>query len=114
MHSFHLHLHEDRLKCPYRGCGKSFDKPAVLTDHTTLPRQSFYACPHCQSKIDIVVDGLKVVNIKPLDYPKVFESPAKCAHISGFLSAMSMDLTLPDECLACPKVLQCSIRHAQK
>lgn len=85
-----------------------------MTDSTALQRQTFYACPHCQSKIDMIVQGMKVVDIKPIEYPKVFESPAKCAHFSGFLNAISKDMTMPDECLVCPKVLQCSIRQRQK
>jgi hypothetical protein len=62
------------------------------------------------SKLHITVDGLKVVDIKPMEYTKVFESPAKCAHYSGFVSAVSRDIAIPDECLVCPKILQCGIR----
>jgi hypothetical protein len=107
----HFHFHEDRLRCPYKGCGRSFERPAVLTEPDSFLRKSFYACPHCQSKIDLVIEGEKVIDIKPIEYPKVFESPAKCAHYSGFLNAVSMDITLPEDCLVCPKVLQCTVRR---
>lgn len=105
-----LHNHEEKLKCPYKGCGKTFGKPAVLTDTTTIPRQTYYACPHCMSKIDIVADEKKIVYVKPAEYPKVFESPAKCAHYFGFLNAISRETQIPDECLICPKVLQCKVK----
>ncbi len=110
----HIHFHDDRLKCPYKGCGREFDRPTVLTDNSTYPRQTHYACPHCQSKIEVVVDGFKVVDIKPTEYPKVFESPAKCAHYSSLVSSISRDMMMPDDCLLCPKVLQCSIRQSRK
>ena len=106
-----MHVHDERLKCPYKGCGKSFEKPTVLTDSSTMPRENYYACPYCMSKIDIVVDDMKVVEVKPTEYPKVFESPAKCARYVGFLNAMPDDTAIPDECLVCPKVLQCSVRR---
>jgi hypothetical protein len=106
-----LHIHEERLKCPYEGCRKSFEKPAVLTDSSTTPRETYYACPHCQSKIDILVEDLKVVDVKPTEYPKVFDSPAKCARYAGFLNSSRANGTIPDECLVCPKVLQCSVRR---
>ncbi len=97
------------LKCPYKGCEKTFEKPTMLTDQTRIPRESYYACPFCMSKIDIVTENMKVVGVKPVDYPPtVFDSPAKCAHYSGLLG-MSGGV-LPDECLVCPKVLQCDAR----
>ncbi|MEM1539602.1 MAG: hypothetical protein QXK33_04235 [Candidatus Bathyarchaeia archaeon] len=107
MRFFH---HGEKLKCPYKGCGKTFDKPALITDTSTIPRQTYYACPHCMSKIDIVTDNMKVVEVKPVEYPKVFSSPAKCAHYFGFLNTLPKDVPPPDECLVCPKVLQCNIR----
>jgi hypothetical protein len=62
------------------------------------------------SKIDIAVENMKIVGIKPTEYPTVFDSPAKCAHFSEFLNALPPNALLPDECLICPKVLQCNIR----
>jgi DNA-directed RNA polymerase subunit RPC12/RpoP len=109
-----LHLHNEKLKCPYKGCGKAFDKLAVLTDSTVTPRQSYYACPYCQSKLDVMVENLKIVRIRPTEYPKVFESPAKCVHYFGFLNTIPKGITVPEECLVCPKVLQCSVRQNRK
>lgn len=63
------------------------------------------------SKIDIVTHGINVVDVKPVDYPAtVFESPAKCAHFSGLFSQVGLSGPLPDECLVCPKILQCDAR----
>jgi DNA-directed RNA polymerase subunit RPC12/RpoP len=99
------------LKCPYNGCGKNFDKPTVLTDSSVIPRESYYACPYCNSKIDIVVEGINIVGVRATEYPKVFDSPAKCAHYFGFLNSLPKDASLPDECLVCPKVLQCGLKR---
>ena len=109
-----LHLHDEKLKCPYKGCGKSFDKPAVLTDSTMIPRKSYYACPHCQSKLDVLIEGFKIRSLKTIEYPKVLDSPAKCARFNGFLNSFQKDSMIPDECLICPKVLQCSVRQERE
>lgn len=106
-----LHSHKEQLKCPYNGCGKTFDKPTVLTDSSTIPRENYYACPYCSSKIDIIVENMKIVRVKPTEYPKVFDSPAKCAQYFGFLNSLPNEAPIPDECLICPKVLQCSFRR---
>jgi DNA-directed RNA polymerase subunit RPC12/RpoP len=109
-----LHSNKERLRCPYNGCGKSFVKPTVLTDSSGVPRESYYACPYCNSKIDIVVEGMKVVGVRATEYPKVFDSPAKCAHYFGFLDSLPKDAAIPDECLICPKVLQCGVRRRER
>jgi DNA-directed RNA polymerase subunit RPC12/RpoP len=106
----HLHVHDEKLRCPYKGCGKSFDKLSVLTDPSSMPRQTYYACPHCMSKLDVEIEDLKIVGVKPTEYPKVLDSPAKCARYFGFLNTVPGGLDIPDECLVCPKVLQCSLR----
>jgi hypothetical protein len=56
------------------------------------------------------MEGMKIKEIKPTDYPKVFESPAKCAHFFGSLQAFPAEAMPSDECLICPKVLQCNMR----
>ena len=110
--SLHLHGHSEKLRCPYKGCEKTFEKPTVLTEGPGFPRESYFACPFCMSKIDIVTDNMRVVDVRAAEYPsKVFESPAKCAHFSSAFSARPGDAPLPDECLVCPKVLQCDARR---
>jgi len=101
-----------KLKCPYKGCEKTFSKPTVITDVSTIPRQTHYACPHCMSKLEIQTENMKIVGIKPTEYPTVFDSPAKCAHFSGGLGGGYFSAgALPDECLVCPKALQCNERR---
>ena len=108
---FHLKSHKDILRCPYEGCEKGFEKPTLLTDSTNIIRESHYACPHCMSKLEIEIDGMKIIGVKPTEYPKVFESPAKCAHYSSLMSMRPKNAPLPEECLICPKILQCKIRE---
>jgi hypothetical protein len=99
------------LKCPYKGCEKHFNQPTVITDTSTIPRQTHYACPHCMSKLEIVTQNMKVINVKAMDYPTVFESPAKCAHFNGGLGGGYLGSgNLADECLVCPKAMLCDKR----
>jgi DNA-directed RNA polymerase subunit RPC12/RpoP len=112
MPNFHSHTNEE-LQCPYKGCEKKFDRPTMLTDKSTLPSQSYYACPHCMSKIDMVTEKMKVIEVKATEYPAtVFESPAKCAVFAGGLMGSKLaNGDIPDECLVCPKVVQCDARR---
>ena len=110
MRFFHEHQ-TGKLKCPYKGCEKEFDKPTVITDTSVIPRQTHYACPYCMSKLEIATQNQKIISVKPTEYPIVFDSPAKCAHFSGLLHAPGENMLTQDECLICPKVLQCDIRN---
>jgi len=100
----------DKLRCPYKGCEKHFDKPTVITDNSTIPRQTYYACPFCMSRLDIVTEKTKIIDVKAAEYPMVFDSPAKCAHFNGLLNAPPGSMLTQEECLVCPKVLQCNMR----
>ncbi len=105
------HSSQEKLQCPYKGCEKRFDKPTVITDTSVIPRQTHYACPFCMSRLDIVTEKEKIVGVRAIEYPKVFDSPAKCAHFSGLLNAPRDGMSTMDECLVCPKVLQCNMRR---
>jgi hypothetical protein len=98
-----------KLRCPYKGCEKQFDKPTVITDTTVIPRVTHYACPFCMSKLQLITEKEKIIGIKTTEYPTVFDSPAKCAHFGGTVGANQGAVT-SDDCLICPKVLQCNLR----
>jgi hypothetical protein len=107
MRLFHSQGSSDKLQCPYKGCEKHFDRPTMITDDSVIPRQTHYACPYCMSRLELDTAKEKIVGIRATEYPTVFDSPAKCAHFSGLLNAPSGST---DECLICPKVLQCNVR----
>ena len=105
-----FHGHEQKLKCPYKGCEKVFEKPTVITDASVIPRRTHFACPYCMSKLNLITEKNKILEVRPTEYPTVFDSPAKCAHYSSLLHAQGETILTQDECLICPKVLQCDIR----
>ena len=111
MQLFHGH-DEEKLRCPYKGCEKQFDKPTVITDNSVIPRQEHYACPFCMSKLDIKHHNSKIISIKPTEYPTVLDSPAKCAHFSGLLHAPGRKHAKPGRMPYLPK--SNAVQHTQK
>jgi hypothetical protein len=106
MRFFHTH-ESDKLQCPYKGCEKHFDRPTMITDDSVMPRQTHFACPFCMSRLELDTAKDKIVGVRATEYPIVLDSPAKCAHFSGLLNTPP---GTSDECLICPKVLQCNNR----
>jgi hypothetical protein len=109
MRFFHEHQN-GKLKCPYNGCEKEFDTPTVIIDASMIPRETHYTCPHCMSKLDIVTKDTRVIGVNAIESPKVFEPPAQCDYLSGLLNGPRESMFMQEECLMCPKVLQCNIR----
>jgi len=107
-------LHQSgKLQCPYAMCHKTFEKPIVLTDTTKLIRETYYACPHCRSKVEVIVDDPS--NPKLVQGDVLFntsqKAPTQCKHSFGHLGEIPDDADIPDECAVCPKVMQCAIRR---
>ena len=100
------------LHCPYVKCGKVFEKPLALTNTSRTPRETYYACPYCLSKVEIVVKdekSLNSVSVETSDNPREMP-PAECPHHFGHLKNLPEDASIPDECLTCPKLIQCFIK----
>jgi hypothetical protein len=96
--------------CPYSQCRKMFRKALMLTDSSKIPRETYYACPHCLSKVDIAVDDVE--NVSGLSV-KVSEgnglsAVVECPHQFGYLKSLPKDGSIPDKCLTCTNLLHCS------
>jgi DNA-directed RNA polymerase subunit RPC12/RpoP len=106
------------LVCPYGSCGKEFRQPILLASEGELSRESYYACPHCHSKLDLVLkdsrDLSSVEAVASTDL-KVHvaeeKKPESCTYYIGYLKTLSEDAPLPERCLTCPKVMLCFARH---
>jgi len=109
-------LHQSgKLLCPYSACNKAFEKPIVLTDTTKLVRETYYACPHCRSKIEISVEdpyNPKLAQAEDILH-RGQRAPTQCKHSLGYLGFLPENADLPDECAICPKVMQCFVKKHQ-
>lgn len=99
------------LTCPYNECKKGFEKPLVLTDFSSTPRETYYACPHCLTKVDVAMNDsyMDSISVETSDTP-VEQPPAECTHHFGHLKSLPKEAAIPDECLTCSKLLQCLVK----
>ncbi len=108
-------LHQSgKLQCPYTMCNKTFEKPIVLTDTSQLIRETYYACPHCRSKVEIILDDPshpRLTSVEDMFYIGQ-KAPTKCSHHIGYLRELPDNATIPDECAICPRVMQCFIKKS--
>jgi len=97
------------LTCPYIECRKTIQKPLMLIDSSKMPRETYYACPHCHSPLDIIVRnerGLESVSVKASKSAKEV-APQGCPYDLGHLRTLPKNAPLPDRCLACLAIIKC-------
>lgn len=103
----------DGLGCACVHCGRVVSEPVWLTDLSCKPREeTYYACPFCFSRVEIdEVLGESASASRDKSDGKVGGDKkvavAECLHKFGYLKSRSKGSEIPDECLTCPKILQC-------
>jgi hypothetical protein len=130
-------LGADDLVCPYSTCGRTFIQPVLVTDGSRLPRQTFYACPHCMLRLELSFDNNHDgghVHVRAVEEQEMLEKlngadgfrqaqslgegvssmtasrPSKsCRHFLGFLRESPDLKTIPDDCAVCPLIVQCYV-----
>ncbi|MCK4436003.1 hypothetical protein KAU87_04240 [Candidatus Bathyarchaeota archaeon] len=122
------------LVCPYPKCGQAFQQAVMVTDNSKLPRETYYACPHCMLKVELLLHDngagkLGHVSINRVEDESLLSEleighrssgfgeavsnphatrPTKgCKHFLGYLWTNRSCLDLPDECAICPNIVQC-------
>jgi len=118
------------LVCPYSRCGHSFERPVLVTDCSRLPRETYYVCPHCLLRLELLMEGdvgegrvvVKAMEDEGLLSLKgesggeavssvVSNRPSKsCRHFLGYLRSLPASAGMPDECAICPMIMKCYIK----
>lgn len=104
---------EQAIVCPYVKCGKIFSAPIELTVRAEGSLETYYACPHCFSRVSISDNLKKSLSEAPLGALRDASKGIKendvtdCAHFLGYLKTRPKDSPIPDECLTCAAILKC-------
>jgi len=105
--------------CPNSKCHGKIKEPILLTNLSTTPKEQYYACPHCLIKLDIIStqpqkekEEEKREEETPVEPPEKEEKgPSRCAGHFGYLATRPKNAPIPQECLTCPKVLDCVMKR---
>lgn len=101
----------EHLTCPYGECKKGFERPVMLTDYSKMPRETYYACPHCLTKVDIVAKDRNISTVSLGTSEKILEKPPSECHFKfGYLNDLTSNASIPDACLTCSELLHCIVK----
>jgi len=95
--------------------------PVRLTVLSAEPEETYFACPFCFTKVEEAM--AEVVGSVAVEKPKSARERRKkealesgvgarvggCSRHLGYLKGRAKNAAIPDECLVCPKILQCMI-----
>ena len=99
-------------------CGREIGLPIKLTVLSGGPEETYSACPFCLTRVEAAKEEVvtaPVLEKKPERLRRkekmeaVGPSVGGCGHHLGYLKGRAKNAAIPDECLVCPKILQCMI-----
>lgn len=101
------------IVCSYVKCGKNFSEPIELTVRAKDSLETYYACPHCLSRVSVSDKSEKSLSEAPVvasrDTSKDIKENdvADCPYSLGYLKTRPRDSSIPDECLTCASIMKC-------
>lgn len=117
-------LKNQSLVCPNPMCGKTFTKPLKVENLSSGTTKVYEACPYCLTEITVeeavssveqrltTVEEKKAVKLELKE--TIVQQPSaeapKCQHHFGYLSERTSRDKLPEECMLCPKIVQCMLK----
>ena len=106
--------------CQNPSCKKTFTTPLKTLNLQENPSEPYFACPVCLTKAEEVTPKIK--ETPPLKTPvqespqkqastKKSEKPFSCGFHLGYLSERVQKEQIPDDCLVCPKIVDCMLKR---
>lgn len=100
--------------CPNPKCQTEFENLIIVRDNSRIPGDIYYGCPSCLTKLDPtatqVLDKKELLVEEKTETKKTnseIDFSLGCPKHFGYLSKHSKDASQLDDCLICPKMLDC-------
>ena len=95
--------------CPNPDCKCEIPEPIAIINLSTTPERKYHGCPTCFFEIDTdSSEHKKTHSTKP---PKTKDNPStSCNNYFGYLANRPKDTSTPQECLVCPKLVECILK----
>jgi len=99
-------------------CSETFQRPLLATFSSMGYVQKYTACPRCLSKVTIAKQhessekreaNVSLEKVKKVAVEKSKEDNAKCKHFLGYLKSRPKDMSFPEECLTCDRMIECML-----
>jgi hypothetical protein len=106
--------------CQNPACKRTFAAPLKTLNLQENPSEPYFACPICLTKIDELTPK-KQEPVAPHVEPqritvnqstgKGGEKPGSCSYHLGYLAERAQKEQIPDDCLVCPRIVDCMLKR---
>jgi len=96
--------------CPNPTCGKTFTKPLKVENLSSGTTMIYEACPYCLTEIATEEPEIKQEEAVSTNQLQPLVEASNCKHYFGYLSERSSRNAPPEECMVCPKIVQCMLK----
>ena len=91
-------------------CGEIFQKPLLATVTSNGSARTYLACPRCMVKVGNIKTEKRSIIDTSEKKGITHDKNSQCKHFLGYLKKRSRDMPIPDECLTCGKMIECTVR----
>jgi DNA-directed RNA polymerase subunit RPC12/RpoP len=103
--------HQASFSCA--GCKTPFQRPLFATILASGQRQTYYACPRCLTRVDAQKSESEDTEQRASPAQELGRATSEtphsetCQHFFGYLNKREKGNPYPEECLTCPKMIDC-------
>ena len=93
--------------CPNPKCKSESIQPIIIHDVSTKHKKNYYGCSKCFFEVKKISSQFQKRESKTNSIKREEKTSSSCLNYYGYLSSPLKDTTIPQECLVCPKLLEC-------
>jgi hypothetical protein len=98
------------IYCPNPKCKREILEPIVINDFSTSPKRTYNGCPNCFSEVNPVTSQAQEIEPEAIPIKNEEKSSSPCNRYDEYLASRITGSPIPEECLVCPKLLECALK----
>lgn len=113
---------QNRTICPNKACGRE-TIGTLKTTNLIDPTQTYDACPYCLTRIN-PINPIQQEQTPKKEEQNTTTQPqtlpieqqnqdSSCKHQQGYLNKRDKNEPIPQECIVCPKIIECMLQNTQ-
>jgi len=101
---------DEIITCPNSKCKCEIREPIVISDLSTRPVRRYYGCPYCFFEFNAVSVQFQKKDPSTEQIKNEEKASSVCNYYFGYLTRRPKDVPIPQECLVCLKLLECTLK----